>query len=200
MIRLAPNGRRLFVSDGVSGRNYVLAETTLAARLLEPGAVAASDAQVRDFLSELGDESTSELVRRLRVSRQTLHHWRRRAGLRSAPAPTRGLLSLARDRAILDAIRDGASVVEAARAAGCSESTVRRIARAANVKPAPLNPYPADAELVELARGKTWTDLAAALGRRETAARAWIYARPKLARAVRAVMVRRAPEGKGSKC
>lgn len=196
-IEITPTGRRLFVADGLDGRVYVLAATLQEARLRAAGSAPASDKQVRDFLSELALETTRDLVSRLDVSRQTLHHWRRRAGLSSPPdLVTRRFGSAA----ILEALRAGASIVETARAAGCSESTARRIAREANVRPAKARAYPFEEELVDFARGKNWTEIAAILGRSENAARAWIYARPELARAVRAVMVRRAPGRKVAKC
>lgn len=194
-VRITPHGRRLFVADGVSGRVYVLASTTVAARLLEPTAVAASNAQVGDFLRDVADVPTSELASRFRVSRQTIHHWRRRAAIKSPPPSSR-----VDTVAILDQLRAGASVLSVSRSSGWSESTIRRVARTARVRPAPVNPYPTAEELVELARGKTWTDLAAALGRCLKTVRAWIYARPNLARSVRAVMVRRAPERRAHEC
>lgn len=190
---IRPRGRRLFVSND-NGGAFILAATLLEARLEEPGARYATAEDVRAFLETLDAEPTAEIARRLDVSRQTLHHWRRRAGVGKPPATDTPLA-----RAVLAQLRDGLTTEEIAARVGCASSTVRRIAREAGKPRRRPCSYPPDDEIVVMAAGKTWPDLAAALGRQLTVARAYIYARPNLARAVRAVMVLSAP-GKKPSC
>lgn len=88
-VRFAPDGgARLFVSVGLDPtdptiqtiRRYVLARSRRLARLLEPDAEVATDADVRAFLeSVVREKTTPEACADLGVSRQTLHHWRKRA-------------------------------------------------------------------------------------------------------------------------
>lgn len=83
-VRFAPDGgARLFVVTGLdpqSMRRYVLASSRRLAQLLEPGAECATDADVRAFLeSVVREKTTAEVCADLGVSRQTLHHWRKRA-------------------------------------------------------------------------------------------------------------------------
>lgn len=186
-IRYAGPGRRLFVATHHDGaRTFVLAESVLVARGLEPTARAATDADVRSFLDEHALGPTEDVTTRLSVSRQTLFHWRRRAGM-AAPARS--------DRArseIVDCLREGLRVEVIAKRCDRHPTTIRRIARETGVV-IERNDYPPDVELVELARGNDWSEVAKRLRRSVNTTRAFVYKRPELARAMRAVMARKAP-------
>ena len=186
----APHGRRLFVAHRLDGRTFVLAASLREAFTLDAGVRPVSDEEVSEFLAEFATGTTGETCRALDVSRQTLHLWRKRAGV---PAPPVSVSRRIEPESVVALLRGGASVEETAARSRCHVSTVRRMAREAGVALPPRPEYPPDAELLALAAGRTWQELAAALGRRTTAARAYVYARPELARALRAVMARKAP-------
>ena len=179
--------RRLFAA--CAGQRFVMA-TTLAdaeATLGEP----ARWPTVEDLRQLLASQTQQQLRDSLGISRQALHAWRLRAGV----APERRRSNRAERAQLL--LAEGHSTEAVAEQLAAHPRTVRRWAKSAGIQL--RSKKMADADLVALAKGKTWQQLAEASGKTLHALRRRVYASPDLARAMRAVMVRKAP-GDRSPC
>lgn len=169
-------------ADGAFFRTQSLA----IARQLSPTARVATDSDLADYwqVEELDRRTMSELVEYLGVSRQTVCNWRDRAG---AFVP---LLQRDVSLTIGSLLRSGASIRQVAATVQRHPATVRRIARRLEIKPRAEPRKIGDDDLVQLATGRTWAQLAEAVGRSISTLRTRIYSDPPLARRMRAVMVR----------
>lgn len=176
-------GRRLYAWQGLDGATTC----AVAARAqVGPDARPATDADVRAFwqLAQLDKLTTAEACARFKVSRQTLANWRARAGA----TPRRQQVAGPELERVLEQLRAGLTVAAVAGWLGLHESTVRRAARAAGVTPAKVSRKVPDDRLVELARGRTWRELAVAVGRAVSTIRARAYRDPALSCRLRDVM------------
>lgn len=176
-------GRRLYAWQGLDGATTCAVATRAQVGL---DARPATDADVRAFwqLAQLDKLTTAEACARFKVSRQTLANWRARAGA----APTRRRVDGPELDGVLEQLRAGLTVAAVAGWLGLHESTVRRAARAAGVTPAKVSRKLPDDQLVELARGRTWQELAATTRRAVSTLRARAYRSPALSRRLRDVM------------
>jgi len=130
----------------------------------------------------------------LGVTPAALRSWRKRAGVKGRAHH----VQLAQQRA-LRAVKRGATFAEAAAAEGLNRSALGRVGRAMGLASARARKPPLDEpELVRQAAGRTWPELAAIVDRSMSGLRNFVYSRPTLARALRAVMVRRMPRRKGT--
>lgn len=181
-VRRIGTGRRLFVASN-RPRVFVLAGSVAEARALEPMIEPASPADVARFLElHVSGRSTHEVTRDLGISRQALHVWKNRVRATLAPPPSIRQL-------VVERVMRGETAEEIGSALNRTRETICRIARQAGV-PVKRNGYPTDAEMIALATGRTWSQLAATLNRNLRTIRAYVYARPTLAREMRAVMRR----------
>lgn len=176
-------GRRLYAWQQPDGST---ACAVGARAQLPAGARPATDDDVRTFWqqAQLDAVPVAEACARLGVSRQTLANWRARVGI----APRRQRVGGHELERVLEQLRAGLTVTAVAGWLGLHESTVRRAARAAGVTPARCSRKLPDDELVELARGRTWQELAAVTGRAISTLRARAYRSPALSRRLRDVM------------
>jgi len=181
-VRRIGTGRRLFAVKK-RPRAFVLAGTTSEAKALEPTAEPASPADVARFLElYVSGRQTADVTKELGISRQALHVWKGRAGADLDPAPSIRQL-------VVERVKRGETAQEIGSALNRTRETICRIARQAGV-PVKRNGYPTYAEMIAMATGRTWSDLAAMLKRNLRTIRGYVYARPNLARELRAVMRR----------
>jgi transposase len=175
--------RRLYRDDD---GEFLLAATLADARRESPGARVAVDDDVRDYWREakLGEQSARQVASALGVSPQTVANWRARAGVpRRRSRCDLGLT-------VASLLASGATAEQAAQAVQRHPATVRRIAKAAGLKPSRVSRKLTDDELVQVAAGRTWAQLAEVTGRAISTLRTRVYSDPTLARRLRAVMIR----------
>lgn len=193
--------RRLYVAGEGDSLIYCTAASAEDARLtLGPACRTPDpdDLRVVWRMAKMESLSKDEIREKFGVSRQTVDNWWRRAG-GAGQLPRRSEFR-ARDRVariqkgILSMPEKGATLV--ARSLGTTAESVREVASAIGVKLPTWKKRPSDRELVEIAKGKTWLEFADAVGLKLATLRNYIYARPKLSRAIRKV---RAPLESGSR-
>lgn len=176
--------RRLFVSDG-SPPVFFIDSSMPEAACRYSNARPANDDDIRAWwtLEGLDDQTTEDACRRLRVKRQTLALWRRRAGRRSKPRLDLALI----ERAVAD-VATGRTIEAVARELGIRYDTLRRKVRAAGivVRREPIS----DDDLVRLAAGRSWSELAAVVKYHPATLQRRVYKNSDLAARMRAVMVR----------
>lgn len=193
--------RRLYVAGSGKDLIYCTAETNEEAQLaLGPGYRFPDPDDIRRVweLGKLDQMSSAEVYERLGVRRQTVDYWFRKAG-GNLPRRRERLVQ-EREERIRELFMDRKrrrTATEIARLAGAAISTVRVLAKKFNVKLSTGHKRPSDDELVRLATGKTWPELAAATGLRLSSLRSYIYARPELSARIAAVRKAR-PSGRES--
>jgi transposase len=133
----------------------------------------------------LHEQEPLEAMRRFGVSRQTLDNWRKRTGLTVSRA---AYLTEQRKARLEAALADGKTVGGIMREAGTSASAVRQAAAEKGVVLRTWRKLPPDDELVERARGLTWSELALALDISKHRLQGYTYSRPQLAARVREVI------------
>lgn len=136
-------------------------------------------------MAKLGELSGAEIREKYGVSRQTIDNWWRKAG---GAGLTRRLDKKTQERK--ERVREtlikmpGKRATVIARSAGVSVSTVREVAQEMGVEIPKWQRRPNDQELVQIAKGKTWMEFADAVGLKLSTLRAYIYAKPKLSKAI----------------
>lgn len=187
--------RRLYVAGQGQDMTYCTAPCFEAAKsILGEGCRRPDPDDVRLFwtLAKIDTLSAEAIREQFGVSRQTVDGWWRKAG--GAGLPRRREFRQ-QDRAlrIRTALRKTKSATASgvARAVGASLEEVREIAKSMKVPLRTWHRRPSDDELVEIAKGKTWPELAEAVGLRITTLRAYIYARPELSARIREVRASR---------
>lgn len=178
---------RLYVAPGaVEAPGFLLAPSLAAAKAVEPSAKVCRDADLPLFWRRNGLDllTASQVAERFGVSRQTVAVWRRRAGIEAAP---RGGAS--RRDAVLAELRGGALVADVAARHQLHPASVRRLAQLAGVALAKRSRRMSDDQLVQLAEGKTWHELAQAAGLSLFTLRNRVYGDPALSRRIRGVMI-----------
>lgn len=178
---------RLYVAPGaIDAPGFLLAPSLAAAKAVEPSAKVCRDADLPLFWrrNALGSLSVTQVAERFKVSRQTVNAWRRRAGLEAVP---RGGSN--RRDAVLVELRAGALATDVAERHKLHPATVRRLAQAAGVALAKRSRRMTDDQLVQLAEGKTWHELAQAAGLSICTLRNRVYGDPALSRRIRGVML-----------
>ena len=144
--------------------------------------------------SGIADMTDAERVEKFKVSRQTVHNWRLKGGgdlLRRSEKVARD--RDARIRQVLTTTPNISASI-AAEHAHVRIEHVRRIAREMGLTLARNRKMPPNDELLRLAAGKTWRELADAVGVCLQSLRTYVYKDKALAEAMRAVR-KPAPSG-----
>ena len=193
--------RRLYVAGEGEALTYCTAPSLEEARVLlgqncrtpDP-----DDLRMVWRLAKLDSLAGVELRERFGVSRQTVTNWWRKAGGEGQLSRRSEYKARERVTRIQNQIltMPEKPVSQVARAVGTTADTVREVASAIGVKLPTWRRRPSDKQLIELARGKTWFEFADAVGLKLATLRTYIYARPKLSRAIRKV---RAPLASGGR-
>ena len=193
--------RRLYVAGAGEDLRYCTAlNVEDAARMLGSDCRTANPDDLRTVwrLAKLESLSGREIRERLGVSRQTVDNWWWRAGGEgSLPRRSefRAKEKIKKIRALVQA-HPNQSVSTLAVATGVRADVVREVAAEVGVRLPTARKRPSDEELVAIAAGKTWQEFADAVGLQLSTLRTYIYARPKLSKAIRKV---RAPQSKGGR-
>lgn len=182
---------RLFCSGLGAGRKFVVAESLAVAEERLAGdarLVTADDLRLFWQLECLDGLTCQAVADRFAVTKQTASNWRRRA------FGDDGRLEASRERheMIARLTEKGMTTREIIELSGASKSIVYNVARRNGLKlkrSAPYQKRPEDGELLKLAKGKTWRELAAACGVRLATLRMYLYARPELMSKVRPLLV-----------
>lgn len=135
----------------------------------------------------LYEMTAKEIQDRFHVSRQTVANWRARGGdgLMTASEHKMRVKVEAAQKALTSIEQPSAAQVAAV--ANLSIKLARQMANKLGVKLRGHRRMPSDEQLIELQRGCTWQELAAKSGMRLSTLRTYIYARPALSEAMRAV-------------
>ena len=193
--------RRLYVTGSGDALTYCTAmsaeeaQQTLGTncRTADP-----DDLRVVWRLAKIESMSKEEIQQTFGVSRQTVDNWWRRAG-GAGMLPRRSEFRAKERRGrIAEVLKETPSVNASlvARRLGTTTAAVREVASELGMNLPRWHRRPSDKELVELAKGRTWMEFADAVGLKLATLRNYIYARPKLSRAIRKV---RAPMANGSR-
>lgn len=141
---------------------------------------------LRMIWSQLGlsQQTSTAIARKFGVSRQAVLTWREKAGIKEQHVHLKKRAS--KQQELAEALRTSQSVAEAAKLAGVSFSTAHKAAEKLGIEFASQKrKRPDDAEIVKLAEGKTWRELADACGIRLQTLRHYVYGNEKLATKVR---------------
>lgn len=191
--------RRLYVAHEGDARIFCMASTYAEARgILGEECRSPNSDDVRAFwkFAKLETLSSAEIRQRFGVSRQTVDNWWRKAGgnVFGARLPRRSdQVSVdreARVREILHQLKKRKQPIvatEVARKAHVSLDFARHVADKCKIPLASWHRRPTDDELVEIAKGKTWPEMAEAVGLRLSTLRTYVYARPELSARIREV-------------
>lgn len=127
----------------------------------------------------LSQFTAAEVARKFDVSRQAVLVWREKAGITDEHVQSK---KRAEKKAELTRILQSAqSVAEAAKLAGVSFGTAYRVAEKLGLEFVHRGKKrPSDAEIVKLAEGKTWRELADACGLKLQTLRHYVYGNEKL--------------------
>lgn len=185
-----PKHRLYCVGEGASFRYGMFssraeAEKTLGTPMRTPD----SDDIRRVWLENKLHEKTPDEIRRLfGITRQAVSLWRQKAG-EDLPNYREHASQQMRDKAHagFDEMLSAAEMVEKL---GIPENYIREEALARGVTLLKRNKKkPSDDEIVELAKGRTWRELAEACNVTMSTLRNYVYARPELSRRISAVVV-----------
>lgn len=138
-------------------------------------------------LAKLETLPYAEIEARFKVGRQTVLNWRKRAG---GDLPRRSdVVAQDRHERIKSALtkHKRTTIWHLSKLAGVSTSKVREVAEELGVPLRTARKRPSDAELIELAKGRTWPEFAEASGLKLATLRTYIYSRPELSQAIRKV-------------
>lgn len=167
------------------GGRFCIAPTVMEAeRALGSYARAPTTEELTEFWHEqgLGLLTTREAAQKLGVSRQTVSNWAAKTGQLT------GFQERMADRVerIARVLKDGARATEISERLGVDRSFVVKVAQSSGVKLRTGNQKrPPDDELLRMAKGRTWKELAKACGLNLTSLRHYVYKRPELAQALR---------------
>jgi predicted transcriptional regulator len=175
---------------------FFLARNKKEAQELNPNSHPASDSEVRAFWvsKQMAGKPLRESCKELGVSHQTVCNWYKRAC--SAPAVDGQEIAVekfsrhkgTKRKAVAEAMRNGADIEAVSVEFNVAKSTIVQYCRAEGVSLAKESRRIADEKILELANGRTWSELAEASGRSLTTLRNRIYRNHELATAVRGVM------------
>jgi len=181
--------RRLYVAGSGKGLVFCLADNKEAAQItLGPGyrAPDPDDLRIVWRMAKLDEMSGLQVQQMLGISRQTLSNWWHKAGGEGVLRRRSEHQVDARLQMIRDAIRENSTISAAmlARKLGVAVVTIRQVAQELGVQLRRVRKRPTDEELIEMARGRTWRELADASEMTLSALRAYIYANPELSKAI----------------
>lgn len=181
---------RLFVAGYGEERQWCMAmKLSEAKEKLGPETRAADDDDCRFVYhsARMWAYTPERIKAELGCSRQTVDSWRRRAG-RDAPTRTKET-ELQRSLKVRQAIAAGqaSSVLELSEASGAHYRTAKKFAGREDMTFSKWKRRPSDEKLVELQKGRTWWELAEVTGLTLSTLRQYIYSRPELAKAMKAV-------------
>lgn len=187
---------RLYVSGSGSFTKWATANTLQEAQQkLGPTTRTADDDDCRAvwMTERVFEMSEQEIREKFGVTRQTADLWRRRGG---SDLPMRqGNHSIRAVRRILKALDDdlgnSKTKFRIMKDARVSAKTVEAFAEKMNYQLAPSKRRPSDEELIELQRGRTWHELANVVGIKLCSLRHYVYSKPELSKALRAVRASR---------
>jgi len=139
-------------------------------------------------LARVSELTGQEIREQFGVSRQTICNWWKKAGGGDLPRRADHLEQqrLNKLRGVLLS-SPPTSASQVARQVNVSVSMVKQLAGEMGVSLAQWQKRPSDAELIEMAKGRTWLEFADAVGLKLSTLRTYIYARPELSEAIRKV-------------
>ena len=181
---------RLYVVGEEENFRFVTAENLTAARMrLGPDARIPNDDDVRKawIVGEFHEKTPAVLRKLYGVSRQTISNWRARGG---RDLPTFRKHTKRTKLASVHKVLTSTKRPTASHVASLTHSSVKLVTTLAEKLGIKLRGHrrmPEDAELIELQKGCTWHDLAIKTGLRISTLRNYVYARPELSKALRAV-------------
>lgn len=181
---------RLYVSGPKDALKWAIAPfLEEAADTLGPDTRVPDPDDIRVFwqTSGIADMTDAERLEKFNVSRQTVHNWRAKGGDDLLRRSERIAIERdARIRQILTTTPNISSSIAAAHAQTRAQNVIR-IAREMGITLAKNRKMPPNDELVKIAAGKTWREIADAVGLRLSSLRTYIYKDKALSEAIRAV-------------
>jgi transposase len=188
------SSRRLYVTgEGAKLRGYVTDDrgdlaSTLELREAQSLRTPNPD-DLRTFWANAGLSAltNAQIAERYGVTRQAVHNWRAKAGI-AEPTPQAQAREDRVER-IIAALSPEKTSGEIAREVGTTAYTVRQVAREQGVVLRTMR-RPSDLEIVALAEGRTWRELAEACGVAVHTLRHYVYKHPELSAQVCARVVR----------
>lgn len=183
--------KKMFCSGAGTSFRYVMAETKAEATKVF-GATArlpdSDDMRRIWFENHLHEKDTEAIQAMFGISRQALSLWRQKAGA-DVPRYRDHMAQQTRDNIRL-ALNPSKSAAEIAEELGTTSTLVREIAEQEGVVlPQKHVKKPSDPEIVKLAKGRTWRQLAEACNVTVQTLQHYIYAKPELAKQVKANIV-----------
>lgn len=182
--------RRLYVSTMNGATTFWVDSSVANASLRFADARPASGTDMLAWweLEKIESLPVDEACRAYGVSRQTYHAWRRKAGVSMKRRPPASAEKL-REAGLR--VVAGGDVAEAARSVGLAKDTlIRKLRRLGFSIVTPRAVMPSDDDLVALATGRSWAELAAVVQRSVGHLHRRVYGNKDLAQRVRAVMLR----------
>lgn len=181
---------RLYVSGSGETFRFVTAKNMMSARRkIGVGARTpnADDCRRVWLQGKIYELSEAELQKKYHVGRQTAAQWRYKGGEDLPTASEHKMRT--KVEAVYAALTSMSkpSALAVADAANTSAKLARIMAEKMGVPLRSRRRMPSDEELIELQRGCTWQELAIKTGLRLCTLRSYIYARPELSDAMRAV-------------
>jgi len=142
-------------------------------------------------LAKLDSMTGEQATALLGVSRQTIHNWWHKAGGAGVlPRRSDHTELHRREKMRQVAMHSGESPTRIAKKLGTSIAHVKQMAQKMGVQLSNGQKRPSDEQLIELAKGRTWYELAEASGLQLSTLRTYIYKRPELSAAIAAVRKR----------
>ncbi len=184
--------RRLYVAGfGDSMIFYTATNIREAKAYLGKGVRTPDSDDVRAFWIKMQLDTVphTEIAKRFGVSRQTIYNWREKAGKEGLPQRRDRMAQERLNRVKAELSRERPrSPAKIARTTRVALSTVKKLAQEMGVVfPGKFQIRPSDEELIRLAEGRTWYELAEAVGMSLSALRAYIYKNPTLSAEIRKV-------------
>ena len=192
-------GKRIYVAGSGKDLVFCVVESREDAQLaLGPGLRVPDPDDMRLVwkMAKLDTMTSEQATAMMGVSRQTINNWWHKAGGDGVLPRWSDHREMARRQRIRDGIiRSGSSPTQIAKKLGTSIAHVKQLAQKMGVDLPRWQKRPTDEQLIELAKGKTWYELAEAAGMKLSSLRAYIYKNPDLSLAIAAVR-KRSPSGK----
>lgn len=191
--------KRLYCAGEGAERRYCLSTSQPAAEQALGGADVRlpDESDLRHFweANRLSERSSRDVAQSLGVSHQTVCNWRMKACRVDKVLAYREAAHQELVQRVQSELKPGAVVADVGRKLGLSRSTVERIAQELGFETRKGNTKkPPDEEIIRLAEGRSWRELAEACNVSMGTLRNYVYARPELSTAVKAKM-RRLPTG-----
>lgn len=193
--------KRLYCAGTGADRRFCLTSSLMSAAdiLGDVDARLPTDEDVKHFWEtrNFSQRPSRAVARELGVTHQTVCNWRTKA-CRGAKAQVPSYRDVARDKIVqlvAPELTPGAVIADVSRRLGLSRMSVARVAQELGFESRKGNmKRPKDEDIIRLAEGRNWRELAEACGVSMGTLRNYVYARPELSQVLRERM-KRQPTG-----